>query len=59
MDELKVDKITNKKIIYEFLKRFDYFKNSIRVLIFKEKSDEVSQDSKLILKCQIIYANEI
>ena len=29
------------------------------ILNFKEKSDEIAEDSKLALKCQIIYANEI
>ena len=66
LEELKVDKLTNEEILSEFLEKSDYFQEfyskcsiSTSILNFKEKSDEIAEDSKLALKCQIIYANEI
>ena len=65
LEELKVDKLTNEETFSEFLEKSDYFqefysKSSITtsILNFKEKSDEISEDNKRALKCQIIYANE-
>ena len=66
MEELKVDKLTNEEIFSEFLEKSDYFQEfyskssiSTSILNFKEKSDEIAEDNKLALKCQIIYAIEI